>query len=232
MIDVLVVDDDFRVAGLHADTVAQVPGFRVVAQVHTAAAALDAVQRHRPALVLLDLYLPDAHGLEVLRRLALLADPPPPDAIVISAARDRPSVRAAMRLGAAQVLVKPFDLALLRERLASYAELHAAQHAGGDLDQAAIDRMYGILGRAAAQAGARPPGAASPTTRRILEALRGAPDGLGAGEVARRLGVSRATAQRHLAALVEGGDAELSLRYGVTGRPEHRYRLTGAGGAG
>ncbi|WEO79418.1 hypothetical protein BJQ94_06860 [Cryobacterium sp. SO2] len=40
-----------------------------------------------------------------------------------------------------------------------------------------------------------------------------------------RAGVSRATAQRHLAALATRGDVDVTLRYGSTGRPEHRYSV-------
>ncbi len=50
---------------------------QVVGHAHTAAAALDAVTRHRPDLVLLDIYLPDASGLRVLRRLRTIDEPAP-----------------------------------------------------------------------------------------------------------------------------------------------------------
>jgi len=41
--------------------------------------------------------------------------------------------------------------------------------------------------------------------------------------VAERAGISWATAQRHLAALATRGLIEVRLRYGSTGRPEHRF---------
>jgi response regulator of citrate/malate metabolism len=43
--------------------------------------------------------------------------------------------------------------------------------------------------------------------------------------VATRAGTSRATAQRHRAALATRGAVEVTLKYGSTGRPEHRYRV-------
>ena len=58
MIGTLIVEDDFRVARLHAEVVDALEGFTVVATVHSASAALDAVRHHGPRLVLLDLYLP------------------------------------------------------------------------------------------------------------------------------------------------------------------------------
>ena len=86
MIRALIVDDDFRVAQVHAGLRRARAGLRVVGQAHTASAALDAVVAHRPDLVLLDIYLPDASGLESCAALPFCSEPP--DVIVLTAARD------------------------------------------------------------------------------------------------------------------------------------------------
>jgi response regulator of citrate/malate metabolism len=57
----------------------------------------------------------------------------------------------------------------------------------------------------------------------VLESIREAGVPLSAGEVATAIGVSRATAQRYLAALVSSGAVRMRLRYGSTGRPEQEY---------
>src|SRR5213079_424569 len=95
VIRTLVVDDDFRVAAIHAAYVAKVEGFAVIAQAHTAADAVQAVDSLRPDLMLLDLYLPEEHGLKLVGRLR--DGHPPVDVIVITAAKDADSVRAAMQ---------------------------------------------------------------------------------------------------------------------------------------
>src|SRR5579884_3927969 len=89
----LVVDDDFRVGGIHAAYVAKVEGFSVVGRAASADEALRAVSELRPDLLLLDVYLPDGSGLDVLRRLTGEAGGPRPDAVVITAARDVGTVR-------------------------------------------------------------------------------------------------------------------------------------------
>lgn len=110
MIRVLVVDDDFMVAKLHSTLVSRVPGFEVAGVAHSGSEALSLVRELAPDLVLLDLYLPDVSGLEVLRQLR--GDGAPgggPDVLVITAARDAASVRAARHGGAVQYVVKPFE---------------------------------------------------------------------------------------------------------------------------
>jgi two-component system CitB family response regulator len=221
VIDVVVADDDFRVAEVHAAFVEGIRGFRVVGRTHTAAAALDVVGRLRPALVLLDLYLPDASGLEVLQRLRALPGGGP-DVVVLTAARESAAVRTAIRAGALHYLIKPVDFSALREQLEAYAQLQARHARARELDQQEVDELFGLLRTAPA---ALPAAARSPTARRIVAVLREAPDGLMAVDVADAVGISRATAQRHLSTLVRAGVLDLALDYGALGRPRHRYRM-------
>jgi response regulator of citrate/malate metabolism len=224
LIDVLIVDDDYRVAQVHADFVGRMPGMRVVGQAHTAAAALDAVVKHRPDLVLLDIYLPDAGGLEVLERLRRHGQHNP-DVLLLTAARDMPTVRRAMRAGALHYLIKPVDFGTLHQRLTAYAELHERRRVEGDIDQREVDRLFGLMRRGDSIAAGLPTGRSSPTAERIVGVLRECDDSLSAVEVAERVGISRATAQRYLSSLAQSELVRLELNYGSTGRPEHRYRL-------
>jgi two-component system CitB family response regulator len=226
MLHVLVVDDDFRVAALHAEVVAAVPGLRVVASVHTATAAIDAAARHRPDLVLLDRYLPDADGIDLLRRLRQPRDGAP-DVLMLTAARDLASVRAALSAGAVHYLLKPVDFAVLRGHLEAWSRLQGRLRRAGEVDQREIDGLFALRHGGDDVGGARDE--APPTARRILDALQASAAEQSASEVARAVGVSRATAQRHLSTLTRSGAVALDLRYGATGRPEHLYRLAGAG---
>src|SRR4051794_33047095 len=171
MIGTLVVEDDFRVARLHAEVVDQQDGFATIGLAHGASAALDAVQRKRPQLLLLDLYLPDANGLEVLRRVRAIGDPP--DVIVLSAARDMVSVRTAMQRGALHYLIKPVDFDALRRRLTAYAELHAARPGVRETHQQEVDRLFSLVRAPAGGARSSVPKGLSPATAElVLDALR------------------------------------------------------------
>ncbi|MDT0469565.1 response regulator [Streptomyces gibsoniae] len=227
MIRTLVVDDDFRVGQIHSDYVHRVTGFEVVGEAATVAEALDAVRAVHPDLLLLDVFLPDGSGLDILRRLSQDQGDARPDALMITADHDISSVRAAMKLGAVGYLVKPFGAADLAERLVAYRQLHDRVDALSrttTADQADVDALFSA---------ARPPavpripakGHSAPTLTAIHQALRSARTALSAAEAADATGVSRATAQRYLSYLAKEGTVRLELRYGTNGRPEHRYRI-------
>jgi response regulator of citrate/malate metabolism len=224
VIGVLIVDDDFRVAQVHADFVSRMPNMRVVGQAHTAAAALEAVVKHRPDLVLLDIYLPDVSGLDLLQRLRRHGEHNP-DILLLTAARDMPTVRKAMRAGALHYLIKPVDFGTLHQRLTAYTELHERRRVEGDIDQGEVDRLFGLMRRGDSVAAGLPKGRSSPTAERIVAVLHESGESLSAVDVAERVGISRATAQRYLSSLAQSEVVRLELNYGSTGRPEHRYRL-------
>lgn len=75
---------------------------------------------------------------------------------------------------------------------------------------------------------AAPKGRSSLTTQLVLDALRNDGRARSAAEIADELGISRATAQRYLAALAQDGQVTMTLRYGVSGRPEHQYETISA----
>ncbi|GAA2849055.1 response regulator [Streptosporangium fragile] len=221
-IRVLVVDDDFMVARIHSGYVARVPGFTVVDVAHTGRAAIAATAAHRPDLVLLDIYLPDMSGLDVLTTLRGTAHPV--DVLVITAARDVATVRAAMRGGAVNYLIKPFTAGALTERLEQYADNRRRLAAlGAQTCQDEVDRLFG-----AARGGPPlPKGLSATTCTLVADALRGSGTDLSAAEAAALTGLSRVSARRYLEHLCAAGQAELRPRYGTAGRPEHRYRWTG-----
>lgn len=220
---VLVVDDDYHVAGIHAAFVERVPGYTVLGKAHTAADALSMAQSLAPELVLMDIYLPDGDGLEVVR--SLLAEPDPPAVMVISAAREIASVRLAMQLGAVHYLVKPFGFAVLEERLIAFHRLRRHLSAlAGATEQADVDQLFGML-RTPVNSAPPTKGHSAPTLQLVRDAVRSSSTDISATEVADIVGISRATAQRYLTYLERHGVVKLQLKYGTTGRPEHRYRL-------
>lgn len=222
MIRTLVVDDDYRVADVHCAYVERVPGFQVAGRAHSGHSTLESVDQLRPDLVLLDIYLPDMSGLEVLQRLRE-DDHPLVDVIAITAARDVESLRAAMRGGVIHYLIKPFLFPAFEAKLVSYAAARDRMARIGHADQGDVDRIFGVLRTVGNEA--LPKGLSDATLELVISALGHARSGLPAATVAEAAGVSRVTARRYLDHLCQLGRAELTMRYGAPGRPEHRYRL-------
>lgn len=214
---VLVVDDDFRVAQIHADVVSATPGFVVRGTARSVAEARGMISDRRPDLLLADVFLPDGDGVELVRSSGL-------DAFVLTAAVEPATVRRALSAGVHAYLVKPFTRQELTGRLERYARYRRIVGTPHPLSQRDIDRAVASL-----HGSTRPvTTAASATEKLLLDALGDRE--LSATELAELTGVSRATAQRRLAALAGRGIVGVHLRYGRSGRPEHLYaRSTGSG---
>jgi response regulator of citrate/malate metabolism len=220
----LVVEDDPTVAAVHRGFVESHPRFVVVGEARTGADALRLASALRPDLVLLDLHLPDIGGLDVLQRLRLLPGPPI-DVVATTAARELDSVRQAMAGGVLAYLVKPFTSAALRERLDEvWQHREDVRRAQATLDQDEVDQL---LAGPRSATDRLPKGLSGRSRELVQEALAGLCGVAGdasAAEVAESVGMSRVSARRYLEHLVAEGYAQVSPRYGATGRPENRYR--------
>ncbi len=219
---VLVVDDDFMVARIHRGFVERLPGFEVAGEARTGAEALEAVERLSPDLVLLDIYLPDISGLDVLRRLR--AGGNEVDVLVITAAQDADTVQASLRGGVVHYLIKPFGFDVFRDRMEWFAAARRRLRASGDVGQRDVDAMFAAAGAAGPRTRRLPKGLTPETAALVERAVREADGDLGASECAAVVGVSRVSARRYLEHFVNAGQAEVRLRYGSAGRPERRYR--------
>lgn len=219
MIEVLVVDDDFMVARVHAGFVERTDGFRVAGTARTGQEALDLCASLGPDLVLLDVHLPDLSGLDVLGALRARGDQVA--VVMVTAERDVEAVKQALHGGAMQYLVKPFhydDLAQRLERVRRALETLES----GDADQAAIDRVFTGGGAAERLDAPLPKGLSQVTADVVLASLREHGE-QSASDVADLTGIARVTARRYLEHFVAQGRARVRLNYGGSGRPEHLY---------
>lgn len=215
---VLVVEDEAIAAEAHAAYVQRLHGFALAGVARTAAEAMRAL-REPVDLILLDLHLPDGHGLALLQRIrsaGVMAD-----VIAVTSARDRDVVQQAATQGIALYLLKPFTFAAFKAKLDQYAAYRTQVATTADaVVQGEVDAIFGALHRPATPL---PKGLSPETLAVVVEALRSAPDGATALDVAATTGTSRVTARRYLEHLVDLGEAARGHRYG-SGRPEIVYR--------
>jgi response regulator of citrate/malate metabolism len=220
---VLVVEDEPLTAEAHAAYVARVPGFEVAGVAHSAADTLRMLNADRHVdVLLLDMHLPDGHGLALLQRLRAAGHLC--DVIAVTAARDADVVRAAVAQGVVLYLLKPFTFASFRSKLEQYAGYRAQLAAAPtQVVQDEVDRMLDTL-RPSAAATSLPKGMSPETLQQVTATLRDHPSAMSASEVAEAVGSSRVTARRYLEHLADVGSAERRPRYGGSGRPEVEYR--------
>jgi len=223
---VLVVEDEALAAQAHAEYTCRVAGFEVAGVARSAVEAMRFLANEPGVdLVLLDMHLPDAHGLGLLQRLR--ASGHLCDVIAVTSARDAEVVRRAVAQGVVLYLLKPFSFPTFRlklEQYATYREQLAGQLNGAtDVVQDDVDQLFGALRTRSART-ELPKGMSADSLRQVTTALREASTGRSATEVAAAMGASRVTARRYLEYLADQGMVERSSRYGGGGRPEVAYR--------
>lgn len=222
-IRVLIVEDDFAVARLHRRYLEQLDGFEVVGAELTAGAAAERLGVGDVDLVLLDMFLPDASGVQLLRRIRA-ASAVPLDVIMVTASPEPGLVRQALQLGAVDYLLKPFQPEEFAVRLHRYAAGRAQAHAlqGDALSQEQIDALQGRS--SAPRRATLPKGLSESTARLVAGALRARDEPATAAEVGEALGISRVSARRYLEHFLARGDVEVKPKYGDAGRPQNLYR--------
>ncbi|NGO81921.1 two-component system response regulator, partial [Streptomyces sp. YC504] len=146
------------------------------------------------------------------------------DALFITAARDAEVIRSALRAGALHYLIKPFNQAALQEQLRHVAALRTRLDTLDEARQEDVDQIFGTRPPGSREL---PKGLAAHTAELVERVLRTHPSGLSATECAQAGSLSRVSARRYLEYFADTGRAEVTLKYGGTGRPERRYRWVG-----
>jgi two-component system alkaline phosphatase synthesis response regulator PhoP len=142
-VSVLIVEDEVEIAELirfHVDR----EGFTGSA-VHSGRAALEAVKRQMPDLVVLDLMLPDLDGLEVCRRLKWQTETRGIPILIVSAKGEESDVVTGIELGADDYVTKPFSPRVLMARIKNILRRREAGAAGEELGQKRLMLMEGAL---------------------------------------------------------------------------------------
>ena len=225
MLRVLVVEDEPVAAEAHAEYVRRVPGFELASVARTGQEALRALSRQQVDLVLLDMNLPDLHGLDIVR--AMRSAGHTTDVIAVTSARDLQVVRQSVSLGIVQYVLKPFLFSTLRERLESYARYREELDADEVVtSQQAVDRL--LTHTRTPGSTTLPKGLSEETLETVTRQLREGSDPLSASEVAEHTSASRVTARRYLEYLCSVGLARRQPRYSSAGRPVVEYLWKGS----
>jgi response regulator of citrate/malate metabolism len=219
MIRVLIVEDQPVAAEAHAAYITRIPGFEVAGTARTGAEALRLLGKTEIDLVLLDIYLPDMHGLDIVRSMRAAGQTA--DVIAVTVARDVSVIRAAVSYGILFYLIKPFTFRTFQDKFERYREYRDRMAGTPLLTQHFVDEVLATLRPGSSDL---PKGMSRESLESVIEALGKADAGLSATQVAGIVGTSRVTARRYLEYLADTGLALRHARYGTAGRPEFEYR--------
>ncbi len=218
---VLIVEDDVAIAQLHNKYLDKIEGFEVVGIATSQAEAEMQLDVLKPDLVLLDVYLPDGTGLDIIQRMRGQNDSC--DVILITAAREVETLQQAMRGGVVDYLLKPVIFPRLEAALSKYRIRQAELGKLADLDQSLVDKMMKANIGDEPKQYRLPKGIDSVTLDKIRYLFQ-MPTSLTADEAGEKIGASRTTARRYLEYLISTGELLADLKYGTVGRPERSYK--------
>ena len=120
-IRVMLADDNLNILRLLGDYLARKPDIEVVAAVSDGVEIPDAVRRHAPDILVMDIIMPRRDGFMTLEALNAMEAPLRPRVIVLTGLARDDFIMRAIQLGASYYMVKPFDMDLLYERIVEIA---------------------------------------------------------------------------------------------------------------
>ncbi|MCF7353413.1 response regulator [Vibrio sp. CK2-1] len=224
-IRVLIIEDDIAIAEVNHKYLSQIDGFEVVGIATSQHEAEIQVDILKPQLVLLDVYLPDGNGLDILRYLRQQQHQC--DVILITAARDVDTLQQAMRGGVVDYLLKPVIFSRLESALNKYKHRLTGFEQASSLDQGLVDKMFQTSstdGEGNQHTLRLPKGIDGVTLDKIRCLFKQETGQLTADEAGEKIGASRTTARRYLEYLITTGELVADLSYGTVGRPERSYK--------
>lgn len=226
-INVLIIEDDFWIAGIHKEQVEEIPSFNVCQIAKSKEEALTFLKRcptsSLPHLILLDIYIPDVCGLDLFKDLRSTYNTI--DIIVITAANDYSTIMATKRGGAFDYIIKPVDEKRFNFALNRYAIFFEQTRYTEDFNQQDVDQIFHVGPELIEKDEPNLPKGIDPLTlEEIITFLENdAYDAMTATDISKSLGMSRSTIRRYMEYLVSINKAKAELNYGNIGRPLRQY---------
>jgi two-component system CitB family response regulator len=217
-VTIVIVEDDIAIAEIHRRNLDKIDAVEVIGIAASKEEADTLFDVLNPDMVLLDIYLPDGNGLDILRELRQKENSP--DVILITADRDVNTLQEAMRGGVIDYLLKPVIFSRLEESINKYLSQKKQLTARLDIDQSMVDAM--LHSGAASQVTRLPKGIDGVTLEKVRRLFESKTK-LTADQAGELFGASRTTARRYLEYLISSGELSADLSYGSVGRPERTY---------
>jgi CitB family two-component system response regulator CitT len=221
IIKAVIAEDDFRVAHIHEKFLDAFHEIKVIGKALNATETMKILKEKQPDLLLLDIYMPDRIGTDLLADIRQLC--PHIDIMIITAAADKAFLEKALRYGVDHYFIKPVTMEHFQRVIEDYLKNRRILQSNTGINQALADRLFrrGFLQNATKET-VLPKGIDELTLEKVKSVLQ-SDEGLSAEQVGHLIGTSRTTARRYLEYLISVGECKAESVYGLVGRPERKY---------
>lgn len=221
-IKVAIAEDDFRIADIHEKFLEKFKEIDVVGKSLNGEQTLQLLEQKTLDLLLLDVYMPDRLGSELLPTIR--ENFPKVSIIMITAATDKVFLEKALSYGVENYLIKPVSRERFDEVIQDYIKKHALLSATQEVNQNYVDLLFRKgKSEAPTKSAGLPKGIDEITLAKVKAVFHARREGLSAEDVGKEIGASRITARRYLEYLSSNQEVRAEVVYGIVGRPERKY---------
>lgn len=221
-ITTLIVEDEPMLAEILVDNIKQFPQFDVIGIADKLESARKQLRLYQPQLILLDNFLPDGKGIDLIRHA--VSTHYKGRIIFITADNHMETISEALRLGVFDYLIKPVHYQRLQHTLERFARYRSSLRSCEQASQLHVDALFNIQAREQTEPASAPlRGIDESTFQRVLQLFADPTVVHTADSLARILGSSKTTARRYLEQGVKNDFLEAEISYGKVGRPERIY---------
>ncbi|MFD0051355.1 response regulator [Actinomycetes bacterium NPDC127524] len=221
-IKAVIAEDDFRIADIHEKFLEDFDEIEVVGKSLNGKETLQLLNSKNPGLLLLDVYMPDVLGTELLAEIRQRF--PRIGIIMVTAATDKVFLEKALSYGIENYLIKPVSRERFNTIIQEFLHKHALMESGQEVDQRYIDLLFSKGKREVpGTSEVLPKGIDEITLGKVKHVLQTQRNGLSAEEAGKEIGASRTTARRYLEYLISVQEGKAEVVYGIVGRPERKY---------
>ncbi len=217
-----IVEDDAMVMEVNRQYIESLTGFQVIGVAANGTDAVQMIAEKKPQLVILDYYLPDMNGYQVIEEIRVRQKDT--DFIMVTAAKDVETIQKIFRFGAIDYIIKPFRFERLKVALERYQQMVYRLSRTEEWTQKNLDDWVGTSGVKLVES-QLPKGLNQVTLKQIVQYMLKARESQSAEEVAKGTGLARVTVRRYLEYLAQTNRLKLDVQYGSIGRPINRYSI-------
>lgn len=183
--------------------------------------AVDLTEKEKIDLILLDIYMPQMSGLEVLN--TLIKKSLHPQVIMLTAASDTDKIAQALDYGILDYLIKPFTYKRFKVAMEKFLKVENVFGLKKDYSQEQVDKLF-YFDKADREDTTLPKGLSEYSLARIENKISQVNDYFSIQDIVHLSKLSRISVKKYLDYLVAKGELKEELEYSKVGRPTFVYK--------